>query len=417
MADGTVVLSAPAQRTTGAAVSPLKVLHRLWKLDPGGIETWLLNLARVKPKDLQFDFVVEERGGRYEEEVGRFGCRVLCLDHTSRFGKRLGVAGFARRDQGLDRVLAAGHYDVFHIHGEEFMGDALKLAAEAGVPVRVAHCHNTVLARGKRNPEMALRAARFRTTDRRLILKYATDICAVSNEAGRFLMGNHWEADVRCRPLYCGVALDQFSRAAEITDTAAYRADLGVPRNGIVVGHAGSMGPSRQKNHSFLLEVFDVLARRDPRWFLYLVGDGPLRPVIERDVTLRGLEERVSMRGFSKDVPGLMTHTFDVLLLPSLQEGLPIVGLEAVAAGLYTVCSDTITRDFTNRFQDRVTAISLKASPAQWADHVETAVKKRVPPTEGIAIIEDSPFSIEASLGAMVDLYRNRLAVPPQPRC
>jgi glycosyltransferase involved in cell wall biosynthesis len=401
----------------GSAVSQLKVLHRLWKLDPGGIETWLLNLVRLRPEDVRFDFVVEEPGGRYEEEVGQAGCRVLCLDHTSRLGKRLEITGLARRDLSLDRILAADRYDVFHIHGEEFMGDALRVAAAAGVPVRVAHCHNTVLARGMRNPEMTLRAARFRTIDRGRILSYATDICAVSKEAGRFLMGSRWEADPRCRLLHCGVSLDQFRKAAEITDSATYRMALGVPRDGIVVGHAGSMGPSRQKNHSFLLEVFDVLAKRHSHYNLYLAGDGPLRPEIERDVRRRGLQERVFMPGMRDDVPMLMSHCFDVLLLPSLHEGLPVVGLEAVAAGLYTVCSDTVTRDFTDRFGDRVASVSLRARPSYWADEVEAAARKRVPPAEGVAIVEKSPFSIGASLGAMVGMYRNRLESSPQPRC
>ena len=129
------------------------------------------------------------------------------------------------------------------------------------------------------------------------------------------------------------------------------------------MGHAGSIGPSKQKNHSFLLEVFDVLARRDSRYYLYLAGDGPLRPEIEQDVKRHGLQERVFIPGFSRDVPALMVHGFDVFLLPSLFEGLPIVGLEAIAAGLYTVCSDTVTQDLTDRFRERVTAVSLRADP------------------------------------------------------
>ena len=398
-------------------VRPIKVLHLVGQLDPGGIETWLLNLVRLRSEEVRFDFVVGEPDGRYEEEMRGYGCRIHMLDYRSRFRKRLEVVGLARRSRSLDSILAENDYDVFHVHGEEFMGDALKVAAEAGIPVRVAHCHASVLARGKRNPEMALRAMRFRTLDRRRILMYATDICAVSNEAGRFLMGSHWEADPRCRALYCGVPLDCIREVADTPDPVVYRESHGIPRCGIIVGHVGSMGPSPVKNHLFLLEVFDVLSRRDDRYYLYLAGDGPLRSAIERDVRRRGLQERVFMPGLSKDVPALMMHGFDAFLLPSLHEGLPVVGLEAVAAGLYTVCSDAITRDFTDRFRDRVAAVSLKASPSHWADQVEIAVKKRVPPAEGIAFIENSPFSIRASLSALTGLYSGRLAELPQPRC
>ena len=398
-------------------MQPIRVLHSVDKLDPGGIETWLLNLVRLGTDEVRFDFVLGKAGGQYEKEIQDRGCRIHRLDYLSHSRKRLEIVGLARRSRSLDRILAENAYDVFHIHGEEFMGDALKVAAEAGVPVRVAHCHGTVLARGKRNPEMAIRSVRFKTRDRRRILRYATDICAVSNEAGRFLMGSSWEADPRCKALYCGIALERFREVASVQDRIAYRESHGIPHDSIVVGHAGSMGPTPVKNHAFLLEVFGVLARRDSRYILYVAGDGPLRPEIERDVKRRGLQERVLMPGICKDVPTLMVHGFDVLLLPSLHEGLPIVGLEAVAAGLYTVCSDTVTRDFTERFRDRVTAVSLKEGPSHWADHVENAVKRRVPPAEGIAIIEKSPFSIEASLDALVNLYRNRLAGLSQSRC
>ncbi len=398
-------------------MSQLKVLHRLWKLDPGGIETWLLNLARLKPGDVQFDFVVEEPGGRYEEELRAVGSRVFCLSPKSRLRKRLEISGLALRSRSLDKVLAESGYDVFHVHGEEFLGDALTVAAEAGIPVRVAHCHGSVLARGTRNPEMAIRSVRFRTVDRRRILKHATDICAVSSEAGRFLIGEHWGTDSRCTLLHCGIPLDQFRAVAEVGDRSRYRGSLGIPRDGIVIGHVGSMGPSPVKNHRFLVEVFDALARRDSRYCLCLAGDGPLRPEIERDVSRRGLQKRVFMPGVSNDVPALMVGGFDVFVLPSFYEGLPVVGLEAVAAGLHTVCSDTITGDFTARFSGRVTAVSLKASPSEWADLVEAALKKRVAPAEGVAIIENSPFSIEASLSAMVNMYRSRLAQVSQARC
>jgi glycosyltransferase involved in cell wall biosynthesis len=396
---------------------PIKVLHYVGKLDPGGIETWLLNLVKLGPEEVRFDFVVEKPGGKYEEEIRGHGCRIYILDYRSHLRKRLEIVGLARRSRSLDRILAENGYDVFHVHGEEFMGDVVKVAAKAGVPARVVQCHAAVLARGKRNPEMTIRSARFRTVDRRRILRHATDICAVSDEAGRFLMGSFWKTDPRCRPLYCGIPLDHFRLAAAAIDAGIFRETHGIPRDGIVVGHAGSMGPSPVKNHSFLLEVFDILSRRDKRYHLYLAGDGPLRPEIERDVKRRRLQERVFMPGVCTDVPALMVGGFDAFLLPSLYEGLPVVGLEAVAAGLYAVCSDSITRDYTDRFRDRVTTVSLGASPSHWADQVEAAAEKKISPVEGIAIIEKSPFAIKESLSRMVDLYSGRLADRSRSRC
>jgi glycosyltransferase involved in cell wall biosynthesis len=378
----------------------IRVLHSFGSLGRGGIETWLMNILRLHPEDLKFDFIIGTLGGDYEEEAKSYGCRIHHAPPIRQLSKHLHF---------LKEVLAANWYDVFHIHGEEFMGDASKVAAKVGVPVRVAHCHGTALARGKKSLEMKIRSLRFRTLDRSRIFTYATDIAACSSDAGRFLMGRHWDTDPRCKALYCGVPLDHFEQAMTNSTRSELRSVHCIPNDAIVVGHAGSMGPSPVKNHLFLVDIFQELAKRDDRYYLYLAGDGPLRPAIEQAVSDRGLKGRVIMSGLCHDVPSLMVHGFDVHLLPSLHEGLPIVGMEAVAAGLYTVCSDTITRDFTECFGSRVTTVSLSSAPEFWADRVEEALFKRISTQEGIALVEQSPFSIKSSMQSLIDTYRNTL--------
>ena len=383
------------------AGSPIRVLHAFGSLNRGGIETWLMNILRLGSADVQFDFILTTPGGVYEEKARGYGCKIHYAPPIRQLGRYL---------EFLKSLLARERYDVLHVHGEEFMGDAMKVAAEVGVPVRVAHSHNTQLARGKRGFEMWLRGCRHRTLDRSRILKYATDVLACSSDAGRFLMGDYWGKDRRCQALYCGVPLYQIDNALTKWTKAEFRRLHGIPEDAVVVGHAGSMGPSRQKNHPFIIDVFAELAQRDQRYWLYLAGDGPHRPGLMRQVEALGLESRVIMPGLVEDVPSLMVHGFDVHLLPSLWEGLPVVGLEAVASGLYTVCSDTITKDYTDYFTSRVNPVPLDKDLCYWADRLEDAVEQKMPAQQGIELVEQSPFSIVSSTENLIALYKSSLA-------
>jgi len=387
----------------------IRVLHSIYCLGRGGLETWLMNLVRLRSHDVNFDFHVGGMWGGYEEEAQNYGCLFHYEKPASRLTKRLRIVGLAQKSHFLSDILANHSYDVFHIHGEEFMGDALKIAAQAGVPVRVAHCHSTSLARGKTGFEMWIRSLRFRTLDRARLLRYATDLLACSNDAGQFFMGRHWEDDPRCHTLYCGIALDQFEHSVRKWKRNEFRAIHGIPEDAIVIGHVGSMGPSPVKNHAFIIEIFKELARRSDRYHLYLAGDGPLRPSIETLVRNCELQHRVSMPGLCEDVPSLMVHGFDVHLLPSLREGLPLVGLEAVAAGLVTTCTDTITRDYIENFPSRVCPISLTETSSFWASKVEEAIDRRISVMDGIQFVAQSPFTIKSSLKNIINIYSKSL--------
>jgi glycosyltransferase involved in cell wall biosynthesis len=379
---------------------PIKALQRLGSLNRGGIETWMLNLVRMRPAELHIDFVVEVPNGTYEEEIKSLGRLVHTIPPMRQLRRNL---------NSLHELLVLHNYDVFHMHGEEFLGDAMKAASGANVPVRVAHCHGTVLARGKSGLEMMVRRVRHRTLERWRTLRYATDIVACSHDAGRFLVGSTWGNDPRCATHYCGIPLDNFSASLATHNRTKYRASLGIPEDAVVIGHAGSMGPTPIKNHEFLVEVFHELSKRCDRYWLFMAGDGTLRPGIEQLVKKRGLAQRVVMPGLFADVPSLMVHVFDVHVLPSFREGLPLVGLEATAAGLFTVCTDTMAPELTDYFPERVEKLSLGAGAETWANRVEQAIGKRVPPEKGMALVEKSPFAIQSSLRGLIDLYQKRL--------
>jgi glycosyltransferase involved in cell wall biosynthesis len=394
------------------ASKPIRVLHSLGSLNRGGIETWLTNVVRQKHPELKLDFILHAQPGEsgdYEKEVLAAGCKIFYRPPVSRLAKRLQMLGLVQTPTTLADVLKAGDYDVLHVHGTEFNGDTVKEAFFAGTPVRVAHCHHTQIARGKGGPEMWVRWARYLTLDRARTMRYATNLVACGRDAGHLMVGERWDTDARCQVIYCGVPLGAFDCAL----TQSSRSDLltrhGLPADAVVVGHAGSMGPSPVKNHSFLVRAFAELAKRNPRYYLFMAGDGPLRAQIEAVVRSLGISDRVRMPGLLPDVPAHMTHLFDVHVLPSLAEGLPVVSIEAAAAGLYSVLSDRITRELSGHIPGRTEHLSLDAPLQTWADRIEYGISQREVPAAGIARVRATPLSIEKSVQDLVDMYKARL--------
>lgn len=391
-----------------------KVLFSVGSLRRGGIETWLTNIVKLRRPELRIDFLLDANPGEsgdYERLVQSEGCRLFYRPTRSFVTKRATMLGLWPADPSVYHLLRLGRYDVFHVHANEFNGDAMLLAKRAGVPVRIAHCHHTQLARGKKGLEMVIRRLRHETLDRVRLLNNATDICACGRDAGQLLTGNRWATDSRCKVIYCGVPLGDFSKAWALSDRISLLKRHSLPADAIVIGHAGSMGPVPVKNHEFLIRAFRELSLRDSRYHLVMAGDGPLRPILESLVRELNLSTKVRFAGLISDVPAHMAHLFDVHVLPSLAEGLPVVAIEAAAAGLYTVMSENITNEVVEHLPERIERLSLNSPLAHWADRIEFGIKHREVPERGLERVNLTPLSINKSAQDLIDLYSNRLAL------
>ncbi|MBD5101538.1 MAG: glycosyltransferase family 1 protein [Subdoligranulum sp.] len=137
-----------------------------------------------------------------------------------------------------------------------------------------------------------------------------------------------------------------------------------------MIGHIARFVP--QKNTLFLIDIFAEIAKKEPRAFLVLVGDGELREPALQKLENLGLQEKALWLGYQKDIPPLY-HAIDAFLLPSLYEGLPIVGVEAQMNGLPVIYSSEITSEAA--VCDLARFVSLNDSPRRWADVVLNAIE------------------------------------------
>lgn len=145
-------------------------------------------------------------------------------------------------------------------------------------------------------------------------------------------------------------------------DKFEYRKKLGIPQNAFVVGHVGRF--SKVKNHEFLVKVFTEIIKLKPEAFLLMVGAGELMPQVRSQLDTLGLNGKYIILSDRKDTPQLYA-TMDAFCLPSLFEGFPLVSLEAQAAGLRCVISDTIPD--VVMCTDNICAMNLKQAPREWA--------------------------------------------------
>jgi glycosyltransferase involved in cell wall biosynthesis len=361
-------------------------------MNRGGVETWLMHVLRhIDRARFQMDFLVHTtQPCAYDEEIRALGARILPCPTPSRPWR------YARNFKAI--LAEHGPYDVVHSHVHHYSGYVLRLAHQAGVPVRIAHSHSdTTALHASANP---LRRA-YLSYMKRLIRLHAELGLAASEQAARALFGSGWRNDPRWNVFHCGIDLDPFKI---MHDRKSVREELGIPEDAFVVGHVGRF--IQVKNHDFLLQIARVLANRDARIHLLLVGDGPLRMAVEQAAAQLDLTERIVFTGVRDDVPRLLT-AMDVFVMPSLYEGLPLVGIEVQAAGLPYVVSDTVTAEI-GIIPQLVSHVSLTLSPDPWADVILATYQRALTVSKAAAwaIVKQSTFDIHCNTKRLEDIYK-----------
>jgi glycosyltransferase involved in cell wall biosynthesis len=359
-------------------------------MDRGGVETWLVQVLRqLDPARVRMDFLVHtDRDCAYDDEIRSLGGRLFrCPGHTK-------LPRYARR---FRRILDDhGPFDVVHSHVHHFSGFVLWLAKRAGIRCRVAHSHSDT--RDSDGGAPPWRSAYLRIA-RALVARCATNGLAASRDSARALFGPRWEQDRRWRILHCGIDLRPFESA---TGDARVHTELGIPPGSFILGHVGRFRP--EKNHEFLLEITQQARQIEPLARLLLVGDGPLRPRVERMAEAAGLSPFVVFAGSRDDVPRILASAMHVLLLPSRREGLPLVVLEAQAAGVPVLASEIVTTE-VDVVPGLVQRAALAAGAREWASRAIAHARAAVVPATPLSLLERSSFSLRESVSRLTDAY------------
>lgn len=147
------------------------------------------------------------------------------------------------------------------------------------------------------------------------------------------------------------------------------REELGISKDTKVIGHIGRL--VTVKNHTFLLEVFNEVYKKDKNVILILAGAGPLENEIKEKIKSLNLESNVKLLGGRNDANELY-QVFDLFILPSLYEGLAVVGIEAQASGLPCILSNEVPKE--TKILDSSEFVSLTEPKEKWAEVVMNSI-------------------------------------------
>lgn len=327
----------------------LRVVHIIGKVEMGGVQAVVMNYYRnIDKTKVQFDFIIDGYNETpIDEEIKSMGGKVYKIEPYEK--------NIFKNMLQCYKIFKTNKYTIVHCHLNTLSVFPLFVAWICKIKIRICHNHSTAAkGEGKKN-----------------LIKYillpfsklfATHYCACSELSGRWIFGNKFYNKGKVKLIKNAIDINRYSYNKFVRDKKREQMNL---NNKFVIGHVGRF--VYQKNHNFLIDIFNEAYKINNNLILILVGDGRLKNQIQYKVKNLGLKDNILFLGNRFDVPELM-QAIDLFLLPSFYEGLPVVGIEAQAAGLKCIFSDSIT--YETKITDLVEFISLNKSSKYWANQI-----------------------------------------------
>lgn len=330
----------------------IRILHCVNDMHRAGLETMLMNYYRkIDKTKIQFDFLTHRPyRSDYDDEIESLGGKIY-------YAPRLYPQNYPAYFKWMKKFFEEHpEYQIVHSHIDTMSYLPLLAAKKAKIPFRIAHSHNTSLDKDFK----FLLKQYFRLR----INSVCTHCLACGQEAGKFLFGNN-----EFKVIPNAIDAKRFYFNQELRNKK--RNELGL--NGkFVVGHVGRF--SYQKNHKFLIKLFNELLKKESSSLLLLVGVGEQEKEVKKQVKNLQIEKNVRFLGNRSDVAELY-QAMDVFVMPSFFEGIPVVGIEAQFSGLPCIFSDKVPKEV--KFDSKVRFVSLSNGYEEWIQSMVEAKQVR----------------------------------------
>ena len=326
----------------------IRVLQVPHSMNRGGIETMLMNYYRhIDRTKIQFDFLITDfEKCDYEDEILSLGGKIYRINHI-----RNGVFKYLK-DLDIFFQSHANEYSIVHSHTSSRSFFPLLFSKKYGIKTRISHSHNSI---GSKNLDGLIRNIL------KIPLKFVvTDRYACSEKAAEWLYGKNAMNKYDITLLRNAIDAKKFDYDKNIRKKIREELNL---NDKVVYCHVGRF--LKQKNHSFLIDIFEKICDKEENAMLLLAGTGELLEDTKIKVNKLGLEKKVLFLGVRTDIENILQGV-DCFLLPSLYEGLPVVGIEAQASDTPCVMSNTITTE--TDITGLVKYFDLNKTAEEWAN-------------------------------------------------
>lgn len=348
-------------------------------LAKNGITNVIFNLIEHMPIDICVDVIsINKPDQDYTNRIEARGGRLYTIPRT--------IRAPLRYVHQLVTLIKKNKYDVVHIHANSHTAVLELLAAKiGGIKVRIVHAHST---------DTISRALHILLTP--IFNLLCTTRFACGEKSGKFMYDKH-----KFIVINNGIDVNRFVFSESSRNNI--RKGLGLQNNKLL-GHIGEF--NYIKNQEFLLDMLVELLKNDLTSHLLLIGTGEMQENCMEKARSLGIENNVTFLGTTNEVEKYLSAC-DLIVMPSLFEGVPLTLIEAQANGLHCIISDTISHEVDKT--GNVDYVSIDNGVGDWvkkilsleSDEDRISVSKRA--IEGII---DSGYSIHQESAKLVERYK-----------
>lgn len=325
------------------------------KMHSGGKKNLVMEYYRhIDRSKIQFDFICDDDSNAIpKEEIEALGGRVYIIPRYQNILANI---------RAIKKICKQNKYRIAHGYNGTMNIFGLYAAWRAGVPVRI-------------NESISMAHKSDKKTYLKRILKpfsrcFSTHYMANGEVCGKWQFGKLY-GQGKVAIFKTVINVDENKYNPELRDEC--RREFGLENN-VVIGHIGRL--TAQKNTLFIIDIFNEITKIEERAKLLLIGDGELKEKMLARIADYEIEDRVLYLGRREDIKQFY-NAMDCFLLPSLYEGLPVVGVEAECYGLPTFFSTEIPKE-SSPCDDLGVFLSLDKSSKEWARQIVEKIKNTI---------------------------------------